>query len=190
MKNSNSCDMETIGPHHPLRRLFAGLVENAFCAEVGMCDPGLTNYVADLLVSFTHIDRLNAVRNAQGKRLEQMAGMLALAMNEEPTSPLERDRAVYRNIGDYTLFWAGVFPEQLKRSVRDPTDVLVDYVEQGKRSYAIVAQLGRDDDEPPPKLFRHLSEDFEFCLYGLNLVRRSWEKSGRASGEGAADLIL
>lgn len=182
--------METIGPHHPLRRLFAGLVEHAFCAEVGMCDPGLTNYVADLLVNFTHIDRLNAVRNTQGKRIEQVAAMLALAMDPEPASPLERDRTVYRNIGDYTLFWAGVFPEHLKQSARNPADVLLDYVSQGKRSYAIVANLGREDDQPPPVVFRHLSEDFEFCLYGLNLVRRGWEEAGRTHGAGTSEIVF
>ncbi len=183
-------DMETIGSHHPLRRLFAGLVEHAFCAEVGMCDPGLTNYVADLLVDFTHIDRLNAIQNAQDKDIEQVAAMLAVAMNDEAVSSLERDRAVFRRIGDYTLFWAGVYPEHLKQCSRYPSDVLIDYVSKGKRSYAIVAQLGRDDDNPSPALFRHLSEDFEFCLHGLNIVRRSWESSSRSPKDGGADLIF
>ena len=114
--------MESINPRHPLRRLFTGLVEHAFCAEVGMCDPGLTEYVTDLLVSFTHIDRLNLIRNASGKRLEQVAGMLAVASEEQAATPLERDRVMYRHIGDYTLFWAGVYPEQLKLVTRDPSD--------------------------------------------------------------------
>ncbi|MFH1107968.1 MAG: hypothetical protein V1790_02045 [Planctomycetota bacterium] len=175
--------MESIHPTHPLRRLFAGLVEHAFCAEVGMCDPGLTGYVADLLVSFTHIDRLNAIRNASGKRLDQIAAMLAVASEERPATPVERDRVVYRHIGDFTLFWAGVYPEHLKRASRDPTDVLLDYVSQGKRSYAIVSQLAGENDEPPSSLFRHLSEDFEFCLYGLGLVRRGWEEAAPITGE-------
>ena len=56
--------MEAIGSNHPLRRLFAGMVEHAFCAEVGMCSPRLTSYMADLLVNFTHIDTLDIVRTA------------------------------------------------------------------------------------------------------------------------------
>src|SRR3990172_9554325 len=95
--------MLPISENHPLRRHFSALVEHAFCAEVGMCDPGLTNYVADLLVNFTHIDRLNAARNARGKRIEQVAAILAVAMDEAPPSTLERERVLYRNIGDYTL---------------------------------------------------------------------------------------
>ena len=182
--------MEAIGPQHPLRRLFAGMVEHAFCAEVGMCSPRLTNYMADLLVNFTHIDTLNIVRNAEGKKLEQMASMLAIAMEDPPASALDRDRTVYRHLGDFTLFWAGVFPEHLKRTARNQTDVLYDYVSQGKRSYAIVARLGRDDDEPPPSLFRHLSEDFEFCLYGLNLVRKCWEEAAtRPGGDTPPPLV-
>lgn len=173
-----------------MRRLFAGMVEHAFCAEVGMCNPTLTNYMADLLVNFTHIDTLNIVRNAQGKKLEQMASMLAIAMDDRPATSIERDRKVYQHLGDFTLFWAGVFPEHLKRAVRNQADVLYDYVTQGKRSYAIVAKLGRECDEPPPSLFRHLSEDFEFCLYGLNLVRKCWEESaGRAAGEPPPPLV-
>lgn len=175
--------MESISSHHPLRKLFTGLVENAFCSEVGMCDPILTEYVTDLLVSFTHIDRLNSVRNASGKRLEQIAAILAVNSEDRPATPLERDRVMYRHIGDYTLFWAGVYPEQLKRVSRDPSDVLLDYVSQGKRSYAIVSQLAGENDAPPSSLFRHLSEDFEFCLYGLGLVRRGWEQSPPISGE-------
>ncbi len=155
-----------------------------------MCSPRLTSYMADLLVNFTHIDTLNIVRNAEGKKLEQMASMLAIAMEDPPASSLDRDRAVYRHLGDFTLFWAGVFPEQLKRAAHSQTDVLYDYVSQGKRSYAIVARLGRDSDEPPPSLFRHLSEDFEFCLYGLNLVRKCWEEAAtRTGGDNPPPLV-
>jgi len=181
--------MSEIGPHHPLRRLFAGLVEDAFCTEVGMCDPGLTDYVADLLVTFTHIDRLNAIRNAAGKRLDQLAAIVAVSTEDPPASAVERDRRVYRDIGDFTLFWAGVYPEQLRRASRDPSDVLLDYVSQGKRSYAIVSRLAGENDQPPSSLFRHLSEDFEFCLHGLGLVRSGWEKTVRTSGESARDLL-
>ena len=179
--------MESITPDHPLRRLFAGLVEHAFCTEVGMCDPALTGYVADMLVDFTHVDRLHAVRNAQGKRLEQVAAMLALASEPGPTDTRDRDRRVYRSIGDYTLFWAGVYPEQIKRVHHQQSDVLLDYVSQGKRSYAIVAQLAGEDDRPPASLFRHLSEDFEGCLHGLALVRRSWEQADASPADLGGD---
>ncbi len=153
-----------------------------------MCDPALTEYVTDLLVGFTHVDRLSVIRNTQGKRLDQIAAMLVALSDERPGSPVQRDRAMYRNIGDYTLFWAGVYPEQLKHSPH-PSDVLFNYVSQGKRSYAIVSELAGEDDTPPPSLFRHLSEDFEFCLYGLELVRRGWEQTAETPGARGGELL-
>lgn len=181
--------MMPIGEDHPLRRHLAGAVENAFCAEVGMCDPRLTDYLADLLVNFVHIDTLNAVRNAEGKELEQIAAMLMVLSNERPLSSLERDRLMYRQIGDYTLFWAGMYPEHLRRSKRGKSDVLLEYVSRGKRSYAIVSEIADEDDAPPSSLFRHLSEDFEFCLYGLGLIRRGWERPEPAGGDTLDDLV-
>ena len=147
-----------------------------------MCDPVLTGYMADVLVNFTHIDRFNAIRNAQGKQLEQIATMLALTCDTVPSDPRQRERLLYRNIGDYTLFWAGVYPEQIRRTHRQRSDVLLDFVSRGKKSYAIVSKLAADDDVPPASLFRHLSEDFEYCLYGLNLVRRNWDQTTLPSG--------
>jgi hypothetical protein len=179
--------MMDIRPNHPLRRMFQGLVEDAFCAQVGLCDPTLTGYLADLLVSFTHVDRLNAVRNAEGKRLDQIASMLTVTCGTAGETAAERDRAIYQHIGDFTLFWAGVYPEHLKRR-RYASDVLIDYVSQGRRSYAIVSNLTRETDQPPGSLFRHLSDDFEFCIHGLALVRRGWEQ--QRCREFGADLLL
>ena len=99
-----------ISDDHPLRRHFTALVQNAFCAEVGMCDPALTDYLAELLVNFTHIDYLNTIRNAQGRELDQIATMLLVVSGRSPTTEAERDQTVYRQIGDYTLFWAGSTP--------------------------------------------------------------------------------
>ncbi len=179
--------MEPIRSDHPLRRLFAGLVENAFCSQVGMCDPALTAYVTDMLVSFTHIDRLNAIRHAQGRRIDQIAAMVAVVCDEPPTTPAARERTLYRHIGDYSLFWAGLYPEQLKRAARDPGDVLLHYVSQGKRCYAIASEIAVQNDVPPRSLFKSLSDDFEYCLYGLGLVRREWESKRPDAG---TDLLV
>jgi hypothetical protein len=176
--------MESIRRDHPLRRLFSGLVENAFCTDVGVCNPALTEYVSDLLVDFIHVERLEAARNARGKRLDQMAAMLVAMSDEQPASVAERDRSMYRHIGDYALFWAGLYPEQLRVRSSNASDVLIDYVSQGKRSYAIVSDLATEEEKPPSSLFRNLSDDFESCLLGLGLVRRAWEHGGSAIPPG------
>ena len=176
--------MNRIRSDHPLRRHFAGLVEQAFCTQVGLCDPSLTDYMVRLLVDFMRTDRLQAISNAHGKRLEQIAAMLTVVSQEQqPKSRIERDRTVYRNIGDYTLFWAGLFPEHLRQSSRGSSDVILTYVSQGKKSYAIVSELSGENDTLPASLFRHLSEDFEYCLYGLGLVRREWQRVGGGPDE-------
>lgn len=182
--------MQSIPSDHPLRRHFAAAVEHTFCTEVGLCDPDLTDYLADLLVNFTHIDTLNTMRTARGKRLEQIARMLAAMADEQPINATDRDRQMYRHIGDYTLFWAGMYPENLRRSAPIPSDALHDYVVQGKQSYAIVADLAVEKDIPPPRLFRSLSEDFEYCLFGLGLVRKAWEHRGESGTEGHGEIIV
>lgn len=181
--------MMDIRPDHPLRRLFAGLVEDTFFTQVGMCDPLLTDYLSDLLVTYTHVDRLNAIRNALGKRVEQIASILAATAGDEATDREVRDRRMYRHIGDFTLFWAGVYPEQLKRALPESADTLIMYVSQGKRSYALASELGSDNERPPASLFRHLSDEFEQCIYGLGLVRRSLERCSDL-GDKRGELIL
>lgn len=181
--------MESIRPDHPLRRLFSGLVEHAFCAEVGVCHPALTEYVSDLLVDFIHVDRLDAIQDVRGKRLDQVAAMLVAMSDEKPKSVADRDQSMYRHLGDYTLFWAGVYPEQLRRGRRRTSDTLKDYVAQGKRSYAIVSDLVTENEQPPSSLFRHLSEDFESCLFGLGLVRRGWEQANPRRTDADGNLL-
>ncbi len=66
--------------------------------------------------------------------------------------------------------------------------MLLDCVSQGTRSYAIVSELACSDDALPAALFRDLSEDFEYCLYGLGLVRRGWE-GGSAGVESDRELL-
>ena len=68
-------------------------------------------------------------------------------------------REVHRHIGDFTLFWSGMYPESL-RSVKSPTvaDGFIDYCRQGKRAYAIAAEIEAGDDRPSCDLLYQLSE--------------------------------
>lgn len=177
--------------NHPLRRLFAGLVEDAFYTQIGVCEPKVVDYLADLLVDFIHIDRVNLLRDAQGKRLDQIGLMLADSLEGESAGDLPREFSIHRHIGDYALFWSGLYPERL-RFTRRPTwsDGVRDYVSQGKRSYRIASDLGAEDSRPPSDLLRQLSESFESCVHGLGLVRRGWElEETRAQRQGGGDLL-
>ena len=169
---------EPISENHPLRRLFAGLVENVLYSDLGMCEPAVASYLVSLLTEFVHLDRIHALQSKQGRRLEDVAEMLTDAYLGPDVKGVHRDRIVHKHIGDYTLFWSGVYPECLHRlSSRTREDPLVAYLEQGKRSYAIASELSRGQTNPPAVVFKRLSENFESCVTGLGLVRRSWEQT-------------
>jgi hypothetical protein len=140
-----------------------------------MCDPQLADYLTDLLTTFVHMDDFYPFRDAAGQRLEDLAAMLTEAQFQEPLSRLDRERIIHRHIGDFALFWTGLFPEGVRKLQRVGTgDRLGDYLQQGKRSYAIASELTDADDQPPAGVLRRLSERFEFCMYGLHLCRKEW----------------
>ncbi len=161
---------------HPLRRLFSGLTEQTFISTFGLADPPLTDYLSELLSRFVHIDVVFSLKNTQGKRLEEVAEMLLAAESLPPEGRTRRE--IYRHIGDFTLFWAGVYPEALRRmQSQHHQDHLIDYCTQGKRSYYIASMYDDDDrsrEEGP--VLRRLSAEFELCAYGLGRVRQEWEK--------------
>lgn len=176
-------------PDHPLRRLFAGITENAFITILGVADPRVTDYLSELLSRFISMDAIHRLRNAAGKRLEEVADM----MIEAEALPAEgrTRREFHRHIGDFTLFWTGVYPEALKRfrSVAYK-DHFIDYCEQGKRSYYIASTFEDDPYKEEAPVLRRLSEDFELCAYGLNQVRREWERYQPTAADQARRELL
>ena len=162
----------SISAQHPLRQLFSTVTERCFLEGLGWSDPAVIRYLVELLVDFTHIDRLYKIRNAQGRRVEDVVEMLIEGDLLHRASSLERERQVHKHIGDFTLFMTGLFPEFLRWMKRQRVlispDTLVDYVETGKRSYRI-ASYGAYGEEV--SLFRKLAENFELCIFGLGYVR-------------------
>ncbi len=161
---------------HPLRRFFSGLTEHTFMDALGVGDPPLIDYLSQLLARFIHMDALERLRG--GQALEQVAHML----REAQTLPAggNTSREVHRHIGDFTLFWTGVYPEMLRRlqSVVH-LDHFISYCEQGKRSYYIASTFGSEPYCEEAPVLRRLSEQFELCAYGLGRVRQEWEKSAQ-----------
>jgi hypothetical protein len=164
-------------PDHPLRRLFAGLTEHAFISSLGVADPPLTDYLSGLLSRFIHIDAVYKLRGLAGRRLEEVVDMVLEAEAMPPEGRTRRE--FHRHIGDFTLFWTGVYPEAL-RKLRSALnrDHFVDYCEQGKRSYYIASTFEEDAFRDEAPVLRRLSTEFELCAYGLTQVRREWERKG------------
>jgi hypothetical protein len=160
-----------ISGRHPLRLLFSDLVSRE------LPDGEISAYVANLLVDFVHVDQLYRIRNSRGKRLEEVAEMLVESDPLREGGSFDREREIRKHIGDYTLFLAGMFPEYVatlpKRGLRP--DSLLDYVKAGKESYRIVAAFDQFEYRSVAPLFRQLSAEFEFCVYGLNRVKSRLE---------------
>jgi hypothetical protein len=156
----------------PLHRLFRGLTEYAFMTELGIGDPPLVGYVAELLASFVPTQALWRLRDSQGRQLTEVAAMVAAAEAADDTA---RRRECHRHVGDFTLFWTGVYPEALAKLRRAGSpDALINYQKQGKRSYYLASTLSAGSDER--SILRRLSDQFELCAFGLSCVRREWEK--------------
>lgn len=163
-----------IAKGHPLRRLFGGLVEQVFMTELGICDPRLTDYVGGLLGDFVHVDAIFRLRTVDGTVIREISQAEADAYLGPEVGGTLRRRLINRYIGDFTLFWSGVYPESLRR--RRGVDRLHEYVVQGRRCYGIASELSDEQVEPPAALLRKLSEEFESCVHGLHLVRESWRQ--------------
>ena len=57
---------------------------------------------------------------------------------------------------------------------------MLDFVRAGKESYAIVSSFDQFEYEKEAPVFRRLSESFELCVFGLNLVRQDLQRLQRA----------
>ena len=171
-------------PHSDLLlRFFSGMTEYTFTSRLGVADPALTDYLSALLADFVRTDAIYGLRTPTGKRLSQVSDMLSEAQARQGSAK----RRVHRHIGDYTLFWSGVYPEIAERFREGRKDSLIDYRDQGKRNYLLASRLPADTESAPDEVLERLSDNFELCVYGLGEVRKQWEER---QGESDAPLLL
>jgi hypothetical protein len=164
---------------HILSRWFRGLTEQTFAVELGIADPPLVGYVADLLTRFVPSSEIWKIHDPSGKTLGGVADMVAEA---EAAEDAARRCQCHKHVGDFTLFWTGVFPEAVaKTRGKGGVDQFVDYCRQGKRSYYLASTM--EDDKA--QLLRRLSEEFELCAFGLSKVRVEWQRRESDAQPGA-----
>jgi hypothetical protein len=176
---STLAPQRSISADHPLRRLFRELVWRRYVGDTHVADPQIADYVADLLTDFTHVDSLYRVRDARGRRLEEVGEMLLASNPLLAGRSFDYEREVRKHIGDFTLFFTGLFPEwldSLPRRRQIGIDALVDYVRAGKESYAIVSEFNLFEYADEAPLYRRLADTFELCVFGLNLVKQDLER--------------
>ena len=156
-----------------LRRFFAGLTEYTFTSRLGVADPPLVDYITTMLVRFVRCENVYGIRSPTGEQFNQVVDMLAEAQARQGVAR----RRIHRHIGDFTLFWSGMYPEIEERNRRSGSkDSLVDYRSQGKKAYWIASTLPGDRQSTPDDVLQRLSNQFELCVYGLAEVRSQWER--------------
>jgi hypothetical protein len=148
------------------------VAEYAFETRLGIADPPLVDYLTDLLTRFIRFDTLYPVRDLAGRRLADVDTMLA----EAEARIGDARREVHRHIGDFTLFWTGVYPEALRKADSGVRDRFVDYCTQGKRAYYIASTIPSETAEGEREVLERLSQEFELCAYGLSEARKEWER--------------
>ncbi len=90
-----------------------------------------------------------------------------------PAASFDRERAVRKHIGDYTLFFTGMFPESINKSRlrKNRLENYVQWMKAGKESYYIVSKFEFFEYAKVAPLFATLSKNFEQCVHGLHLVK-------------------
>ena len=171
-------------PHSSIHRYFAGLAENTFQSQLGVVDPPLIDYLTSLLIRSIRNDRVHRIRGITGRPLMTVQEMVV----EAAARLGEARRELHRHIGDFTLFWAGIYPEALRSSDEDASGQFETYCTFGKRSYRIASSIESEDNDPPAEVLERLSERYDLCCYGLREVRRQWEQGGE--GEFGPGSIL
>lgn len=163
-----------------IERFFRGISEFIFHTKLGVADVQLVDYVSDLMLRFVRVDSLYSLRQSDGMRAKHLLQMVTEAERRIGVAK----REVYRHVGDFTLFWSGMYPESLaaRRNRGESADQFLDYCRQGKRAYAIAAEIDGGEDRPPSELIQRMSEHFEMCAYGLREVRRHWEEDEPSGG--------
>ena len=168
----------SISHDHPLRTLFAELVETRLQGTVQLNDFPVARYIVSVLVDFCHVNSLYRIRNNRGQALEEVGEMLIASNPLLEGHSFNHEREVRKHIGDCTLFLAGVFPEYVARIHRQKRrlDSFVDYIKAGKESYSVVAAFDQFEFKDEAPLYRRLSEHFELCVFGLNLVKQDLDR--------------
>lgn len=157
-------------PHvHPIREFFAEALHTSLDRHVGLTDEQIETYITDRLVEFMHQDRIYAIKDAAGRRVESIGAMLAEGDVRLKAESFAREREVHKHVGDFLLVCGGMFPEMIEGEAFD-----IDT--QGRESYFIASTFTHSPYEAESALLQKLSAEFPAYRFGLQLVRDSLKR--------------
>src|SRR5579884_3026385 len=178
---------------HPLRQLFEELVNEHYMSDMRLYDREISCYVANMLAEFCEPDQLYKIRDASGRPLHDVGDMLVESNPVYGPAPsFDRERQVRKHIGDYTLFFTGMFPEAINghRLRRNRLENFIDFIKAGKESYYIVSKFDFFEYAKVAPLFRKLSANFEECMVGLNMVKNELQEMQHPIVSRTNDFIM
>jgi hypothetical protein len=181
-----------VSESNPLHQLFTEIVGKNY-GEVGVASTEIQGYVATLLTEFCEAENLFKIRTAAGRQLHDVGEMLLESDPVYGPAPsFDRERQVRKHIGDYSLFFTGMFPESLnwRRLRRSRMESLVDFVKAGKESYYIVSKFEHFEYAKVAPLFRRMAKDFELLVYGLNQVKNELQEMQHPIARQAPEFLM
>jgi len=178
---------------HPLQQLFQDLVGRHYAEEIGIRDPQVVGYVSTLLAEFCDAEQLYKIKGVMNRPLSDVGEMMLESDPVYGPAPsFDRERQVRKHIGDYTLFFAGMFPESINhfRLRRQRLENFVEWMKAGKESYYIVSKFEHFEYAKVAPLFAILSKNFESCVYGLNMVKNDLDEMQHPIVRRTNELIM
>ena len=178
---------------HSLQTLFTELIDQHFDRDIGLRDPEVKDYVVNVLAEFCQCEQLFKICDAGERPLQDVGEMLLVADPiYGPAPSFDRERQVRKHIGDYTLFFSGMFPESVNhyRLRRQRLENFIDFIRAGKESYYIVSKFEHFEYAKVAPLFASLSKNFEECVYGLNMVRNDLQEMQHPIVRRTDELIM
>ena len=193
MQHAGFRGFKMISESHPLQQLFQDLVGRHYAEEIGIRDPQIVAYVSHLLAEFCDAEQMYKIHDSLNRPLADVCEMLLESDPVYGPAPsFDRERQVRKHIGDYTLFFAGMFPESINhfRLRRQRLESFVEWVKAGKESYYIVSKFEHFEYAKVAPLFASLSKNFEQCVYGLNMVKNDLEEMQHPIIRRTDELIM
>ena len=181
-----------VSESNPLHQLFTEIVGRNY-DEVGIPSAEVQGYVSTMLTEFCEAGNLFKICDAEGRPLHDVGEMLLESDPVYgPAASFDRERQVRKHIGDYSLFFTGMFPESINwsRLRRSRMDSLVDFVKAGKESYYIVSKFEFFEYAKVAPLFRRMAKDFELLVYGLNQVKNDLEEMQHPIARRASEFLM
>jgi hypothetical protein len=178
---------------HSLHDLFVELIHRRFDQEIGLRDSEVQYYIVNMLAEFCEAEQMFKIRNASQRPLDDVGEMLLEADPiYGPAPSFDRERQVRKHIGDYTMFLAGMFPQSINhfRLRRQRLENFVDFIKAGKESYFIVSKFDQFEYARLAPLFGKLSQEFEACVYGLNLVKGDLDEMQHPITRQARQIVM